>query len=131
MPQSGANIKEKMVKFAAGDVIVKEGDRAHCFFILKSGKVAIFKQGKKLTEFERENATIGELSGILVKPRTATVLAVTDVYAEKIEGDVNILVKENPEIAAVIVLNLAERLDKTTGQLADLSEVFDYSSARK
>lgn len=120
-----------MVKFAAGDVIVKEGDKANCFFVLKSGKVAIFKQGKKLTEFERDDATIGELSGILMKPRTATVLAVTDVYAEKIEGDVKTLVRENPDMAAVIVLNLAERLDKTTGQLADLSEVFDYSATIK
>lgn len=106
------------LSFKTGDILIREGALEKDLYILNSGTLAIFKNGKYVTEIAKPGSIIGELSGILRKPRTATVIALSEVSVTRVEGDANVIVKKNPELAATLVFNLAERLENTTARFA-------------
>lgn len=120
-----------MNRFTDGEIIIKEGEISREFYILINGKVGVYKNERKLTQIEKEGTPIGELSGILGLPRTATVKAVGACTMIKVNSEIDRLIKENPDITKNLILNLAERLMKTTDQLSELTEVFDYATREK
>jgi CRP-like cAMP-binding protein len=72
-------------RFAAGDTIVREGDEGHSAFLIASGEAAVVAHdliGEQviLTVFG-PGATFGETALVDSSPRTATVIARTDVDA--------------------------------------------------
>jgi CRP-like cAMP-binding protein len=115
-----------MKEFAEGRVLVKEGEIGKEFYILLSGSVVVFKNGKKIAEISAKGSTIGELSGILSTPRTATVMAQEDCTVEEITADMDSLIKENPELLKKMLYFMAERLSATTSKLAEFTEVFEH-----
>lgn len=62
------------VKFEAGELIFKEGDKATVFYVIRSGKVRITRNGIVLDEIGR-NAFFGEMSLIDGRPRSASATA--------------------------------------------------------
>ncbi|MBV6514345.1 MAG: cyclic nucleotide-binding domain-containing protein [Ignavibacteriales bacterium] len=120
-----------MKEFAEGRVIVKEGEVGDEFYILVSGRVGVFKNGKKLAEISAEGSTIGELSGILSMPRTATVMALEDSTILEVTADLDQLIRENPVLTKKILYHMAERLTSTTQKLAEYSEVFEFVSKKQ
>jgi len=103
----------KMKSFMQGETIVKEGDTSKNFFILVEGTVGIFRKGNKITEFNKSGTILGELSMILSKPRTATMIAESYVNLIVIEGDLDEIVKRYPDYSKKLIKSLAERLAKT------------------
>lgn len=99
------------------EIIVNEGDAGLGWFILKSGKVGVFKGSLKIAEYSEPGSIFGELSGILQRPRTATLQALTLSEVVSIECTLNELIQQQPAIARKILVNLAERLVKTTDDL--------------
>lgn len=116
-----------MKEFAEGKVIVREGETGGKFYILISGRVGVFKNGKKIAEISAKGSTIGELSGILSTPRTATVMALEDSVVEEVGTDFDSLLLENPELVKKMIYHMALRLRETTAKLSEYTEVFEHN----
>jgi len=71
----------KLMTFERGKVILKQGDKGDSLYMLTAGSVRVFmkKDGKqvKLGDLE-EGAFFGEVSILTGKPRSATIVALTD-----------------------------------------------------
>ncbi len=96
------------------EIIVNEGDEGLGWFILKSGRVGVFKGSLKIAEYSETGSIFGELSGILKRPRTAMLQALTTSEVVCIDCTLTELIRQQPSIARKILVNLAERLVKTT-----------------
>jgi CRP/FNR family cyclic AMP-dependent transcriptional regulator len=103
--------------YAAGAIIFREGERGNEFFVIKRGKVHI-STGNRLLETLGENEIFGEMALIDDSPRSATVVADTDVTVAPItEKQYLFLVRHTPYFALKVTRVLAERLraqDKAT-----------------
>lgn len=108
----------KLRRFMKGEMIANEGEKASKLFILIDGKVGIFKEGTKIAEFEKEGTILGEMSLILKKPRTASILALTEVELLEVEGEIEDIIKQYPDISHKIIYSLAERLAKLTEEFS-------------
>ena len=62
-------------RFAAGEVITREGEYDHWVYILIQGQVEVAKSGQMLAQLREPGETFGELSMVDHKPRSATVTA--------------------------------------------------------
>lgn len=115
------NVKDQL-EFRPGATIIKQGDAGPGFFVLEKGSVEVFKDELMLSVLMFPGTVFGELSDILDKPRTCTIKARTPTVVTKYEvQDMESIIKEHPEIALKIFKTLANRLDRTTQKLADLS----------
>lgn len=78
-------------KYAANEYIVKEGFRDNSFFVILRGNASVIKgktpQDKHQVSTILEGNSFGEIALVLNEPRTASVLAVVDVYALCIKSD--------------------------------------------
>ena len=100
--------------FQQGDIgdtayIIIEGD-AEVLVNSPSGPLAVAKLGK--------NDLVGEIAILIDVPRTATVRAASELTTLAISKDQFFrMITEYPQMAIEIMRELAERLEKTTGQL--------------
>ncbi|MDQ7815720.1 MAG: cyclic nucleotide-binding domain-containing protein [Melioribacteraceae bacterium] len=107
----------KLKSYLAGSTIAKEGEPARKLFILVEGKIGIYKGNSKITEFDKEGEIVGEMSLILKKPRSAEIRAITDAKLLEVEGELDDIVKQYPEISKKIIHSLAERLTQATDRI--------------
>jgi len=114
-----AALDERFVRrVPAGEVIVREGDAGSEMFVVRRGKVEVRRGGRTLTVL-REGEYFGELSLLLGVPRSATVVARTDVELVVIPRDhFDAMLREQPEIAVPLLKELAQRLRSTDDQVA-------------
>lgn len=104
--------------FSEGEIIAREGQPSVGWYILLSGRVGVFKRDLQIADFIKTGTIFGELSTILEKPRSATLKALTPTDVIYIESDLNQLIANHPDITRKVIINLAERLVKTTEDLA-------------
>lgn len=64
--------------FKAGSIIFREGDEAHELFVVKNGEVRIQLGNRTINELSA-GSIFGEMALIDNEPRSATVIAVSDV----------------------------------------------------
>jgi CRP/FNR family transcriptional regulator, cyclic AMP receptor protein len=103
---SGAPVRE----FKAGEVIFKQGDPAEELFVIQSGKVEI-RLGNRLLDTLSDNGIFGEMALIDASPRSATVVAATDVKLVPVgEKQFLFLVSRTPHFALNVMRVLAQRL---------------------
>ena len=96
--------------FAKGKTIFKEGDQGDEFFIVVRGQVEI-RSGNRLLETVGEGGLFGEMALIDDGPRSATVIALTDVTVAPIkEAQFLFLVRNTPFFALKVMRVLAIRL---------------------
>jgi CRP/FNR family cyclic AMP-dependent transcriptional regulator len=96
--------------YKAGETIFREGDRGGEFYVIKRGKVRIVS-GNRVLETLDENEIFGEMALIDVSPRSATVVAETDVIVAPItEKQYLFLVRHTPYFALKVMRVLADRL---------------------
>jgi CRP-like cAMP-binding protein len=103
--------------FRKDEIITKEGDLSFEWYILISGCVGVYKGDIKMNEFSERGVIFGELSGLLARPRTATMIALEDTKVMVVESSVDEVIRNQPEIANKILISLAERLAKTTDEM--------------
>jgi len=108
---------QKRKIFQQGEVISREGDLAFDWFVLMHGSVGVYKGDKKVNEISQRGMIFGELSGILARPRTATMIAEDTTEVMCIESNIDEVIRNHPDIANKILVNLAERLAQTTDEL--------------
>ncbi len=96
--------------FTKGDAIFREGDRGDEFFVVVRGMVEI-RSGNRLLETLGQNSIFGEMALIDDSPRSATVIASTDVSVAPItEKQFLFLVRHTPFFALRVMRVLATRL---------------------
>lgn len=106
--------------FSAGSTLIEQGETSHHTFVLFEGKVAVHRDGQKLTELTREGAFIGEVATLVGGARTADVVAVTDSVALILDlMELERLVAEHPAVAFRLLYSLADRFYQDTGLQLD------------
>jgi len=121
-------IQEKLAalpqkRFAAGEVIIPEGEEIPGLYFLMEGTVEIAKGGVAITEVNEVGAVFGEMSMLLSELPTATVRAKTDCKLQLVESSMGFLI-QNPEVSFYIASILAQRLDSLNKYLVDLKRQF-------
>jgi CRP-like cAMP-binding protein len=111
-------------KFNAGEVVIQQGDRGDCYFILTEGRVQVVQQDADgMNENELSQLGVGRgfgeealLSG---NPRNATVRALTDISVMKIDAhDFERLLKA-PVLAQIVLEEVGSGHQLVDVRLAD------------
>ncbi len=126
--------------YPKGTLIVRQGDLPDKFYVIRQGKVRVFRLSPEgirtdLTELHA-GAYFGELAIVTGQPRTASVEAAEDtVLMEISKAEFDQLLDDNPPLARQIIKQLTEwlvgadqRLEKETIHQVKIREVswFDF-----
>jgi CRP-like cAMP-binding protein len=125
-----------------GAVLFKEGDAAHCLYVLIDGEVEVLKKSRDGREHRvallGPTDCVGEMSLIDVQPRSATVRAVAPARVLRVASeDFDRLYRQDVKSYALVVLNVARdlsrRLRVADGILAEIagSVVDRYRAQRR
>lgn len=78
----------ELVRFAKGDILIREGERGDDAYLLRAGEVEIERgDPPRRLGVGTSGAIVGEVSALTGEPRTATVRAATAVEAFRIAGE--------------------------------------------
>jgi CRP/FNR family transcriptional regulator, cyclic AMP receptor protein len=105
--------------FAAGDVLITEGDaRSAAMFVLVQGKVEVRVGGTVVAELG-PGEVVGELALVVPAPRTADVVAKEDTLVVAVaRWDFIPFVRSNPDVAMAVIEELAGRLEAANARIA-------------
>jgi CRP-like cAMP-binding protein len=112
-------------RFARGDMIMRQGDPGDFAYLVLEGEADIFVEipvGRIQMATLGQHATIGELGAFTDMPRTATVVARSDLLALCIERETLVgLAAEFPVIMVAVIPALGRRLHSMNMPLAYLT----------
>jgi CRP-like cAMP-binding protein len=105
----------EVVRFAAGDMIVHQGDPGDAVYALTDGSAEVWIEDPPeppvLLRTMRSGQLFGETAVLYRGPRSATIKAKTDLMALKVPGPVFVeLMRSTPEVALRVAVSLAQRL---------------------
>ena len=93
----------------AGKVLTKEGDPGREFMIIASGSASVRRKGRKIATLGPGDF-FGELALLAGVPRTATVIAESDMVVEALNrAEFATLLDESPSIARKVLSAVAKR----------------------
>ncbi|MPY71160.1 MAG: cyclic nucleotide-binding domain-containing protein [Alphaproteobacteria bacterium] len=109
--------------FAPGQELFRQGDSGDAAYIVIAGEAEVLVDapgGPVAVARVGKNDLVGEIAILCDVPRTATVKALSNVVTLAISKDLFFqMVSEYPQFAIEVMRELAERLDRTTGQLRE------------
>jgi len=111
------------VDLAEGTLLIREGERTGCLFILAEGALEVFREDVQISVSSEPGAVFGEMSILLDKPHTASVRTLTAAKLYRIE-DAAAFLKANPTILVPVATLLAHRLQNATNYLVNLKQQF-------
>ena len=121
----GVAARCRSVQFPAGETIMRQGEHGSFALVILDGEVDVFVEiaaGPIHMATLGPDRIVGELGGVADVPRTATIVARTDVAALRVDRDnLMSLVAELPSIAIEIISELGQRLHSTNQSLAYLT----------
>ena len=110
------------VTYRPGELLCMQGEPGDAAYVILSGHAEVLvdgPQGPNRVARLSENDVVGEISIICDITRTASVKAVTEVEALRICKDTFLkLMADFPEMAIEVIRVMADRLNKTTRELA-------------
>jgi len=111
-------------RFASGQTVIKEGDRADSMYFVLEGNLQVIKNYRTIDErfvaALNPGDLFGEMALFLKEPRTATVVSVGDVTVIEIHRNtLREFMQRSPENACVLVELLCRRLKNVLSALAD------------
>lgn len=115
----------KQREYSEGEELMRQGEAGESMFILSEGVLHAFIRNKTNNDRVRVGQIepgefFGEMSLLTGEPRTATIVAATDVVAHEITKDhMNILLSKRPEVAETISKVVAHRRLVNTQTLAN------------
>jgi len=109
-----------------GAFIVTQHERGGCMYLLVAGRVKVSlasPDGKELAlNYLEAPAHFGEMSLVDSEPRSADVIAVTDVEVLALEGkDLSAAIQVQPRLALSLIATLSRRLRHTITRLEDMA----------
>jgi CRP/FNR family cyclic AMP-dependent transcriptional regulator len=109
-----------------GAFIVTQHERGGCMYLLVSGRVKVSlasPDGKELAlNYLEAPAHFGEMSLVDSEPRSADVIAVTDVEVLSLDGkDLSAAIQLQPRLALSLIATLSRRLRHTITRLEDMA----------
>jgi len=111
-----ANAGFPLATYGPGEVIFAEGDDGEHMYVVRSGEIAIERNGKTL-ETLSDGGIFGEMALIDGSPRSATARAKTACEVSPInEKSFIFLVHETPFFAVAVMRIMAERLRRAAPQ---------------
>ena len=100
------------VEASAGTILIAEGEPGDCFYAIADGRVSVTKRGQDVATLGRGQG-FGEIALIQDVPRTATVVALTDVSLYSLEKEPFVLALTGHAPAARAADDLvAQRLEE-------------------
>ena len=98
------------LSFPAGTVLAAEGDAGHEFMVIAEGSAEVSVRAKVINRLGPDDF-FGEVALLDGGPRTATVVAVSDVVAHVIEQrEFAVLLFDSRSLARKILIGVAKRL---------------------
>jgi CRP/FNR family transcriptional regulator, cyclic AMP receptor protein len=105
--------------FAAGDVLVREGDPGDAFIVIVGGRATVDQGGTTVRELSA-GSFLGEISLIDGGPRSATVTAVEPIHALVLHRDgFDRLMHDFPVVRLDLVTALTQRLRQRAPAVSD------------
>src|SRR5262249_4401720 len=104
--------------YEPGDAVLTDGSTTGRLLILKSGAVAILKEGIEIGRVAEPGAVFGELSVLLDRPHTADVVAVKPSQFHIADAATKFM--QDPVTLLYVAALLARRLDRANGALIEL-----------
>lgn len=123
--------------FKLGDTVFKESEDGQSVYVLKSGEVKACKtapDGELFTlTIMKDGDIFGEMSFLDGRPRSATIIAMSDLVTYVIErSDFETIVDENPRIIYKIMRNIVFTIHSIVrGMNARYIEMINYMWGRK
>ena len=97
------------INVKSGKVLTKEGDAGREFMIIASGTASVRRKGRKIATLGPGDF-FGELALLAGVPRTATVIAESDMVVEALNrAEFATLLDESPSIARKVLAAVAKR----------------------
>lgn len=119
-------MKRNQVKARQGDTIFKEGDQGDSMYVIVDGQVQIVRRGANgpvILATLQPGAFFGEMAIVDQTARTATAVAVTDATLLVVNAsELELLLKQRPDVGAKMIRTLTRRLKYTTNQVMDEKE---------
>ena len=115
----------RVLRFAAGETVVREGDATSSMFLIASGRAAVSVKGdsagsQKVALLEAGTA-FGEISLLTGEPRTATVRAIDEsVLVEIDKATLAPILRANPSLVEKLDAIILERRRHTAGWLGQV-----------
>ncbi|TLM76820.1 MAG: Crp/Fnr family transcriptional regulator, partial [Actinobacteria bacterium] len=113
-------------RFPKGAFIVSQNEVGTSMYLLVSGRVKVSlanTEGKELVlNYLEAPAHFGEMALVDAQPRSADVIAVTDVELFSLDGkDLSDAIKLQPRLALSLIATLSRRLRHTNARLEDMA----------
>jgi CRP-like cAMP-binding protein len=110
--------------FQPGQTLMRQGEMGDAGFLIVDGEADVIietQDGTSLTVAQvGRNVFVGEIGILCDVPRTATIVATTEIDTVRISKDVFMrLVNEFPSMAVEFMRELARRQDRTNKQLTE------------
>ena len=111
-----------VVRFKTGELLFSYGDPGDSMFVIREGEVEVFFKddtgARIVLETAREGDFFGELSLLDNGPRTASVVALRDTEALRVDrGDLTYLLRTQPRAALHLLAAMGRRMRVTTDLL--------------
>ena len=110
---------EALRQLGAGEALIAEGDPGRAVYELRSGTLDVVRGGVLVARVADAGALFGEMSVLLDRPASASVVARTPAVVVEVP-DAAARLTSDPAFALRIARLLAHRLDTVNGYLADL-----------
>ena len=109
-------------QFAVDEVLCRQGEEGDSAFIILDGEANVCvasPDGDRIVARLGQYAIVGEIAILCDVPRTATVVAATEMDVLTVSKDDFLrLLKEFPDMSLEVMRTLAQRLERTTQDLA-------------
>src|SRR6185437_8090734 len=109
-----------LTTYQSDQIVIADGSRTGRLLILKTGNVAIVKQGHEIAQVAEPGAVFGELSVLLDQPHAADVRTLETSQFHV--ADAATLLTENPIAVLYVATMLAHRLNAANHALIQLKQ---------
>lgn len=110
------------LNYQVGERLCTQGEEGDCAFIILKGAAEVLvntPEGERKVAEVSENSIVGEIAILCDVPRTATLIAISDMNVLTVsKEDFLKLLKEFPDMSLEVMRTLALRLERTTQDLA-------------
>jgi CRP/FNR family transcriptional regulator, cyclic AMP receptor protein len=110
-------------RYAAGDVVIREGTTTGSIWVLVSGTVTVRRGDEFISTVDQPGSVFGEVSLLIGEPHTATVVAATDAVLRHAANGIE-LFDGHAAFTRLVATDLARRLGALTAYLADVKRQY-------